>query len=776
MNPMNSGVKSRDNRGYVETRTSEALDQVLASDEHKQRVAQIRQGQEALKDGLPWICPHYTHFRGNHRSQQDIVAESFTFMTCVDIDDPEQVEQAISRAWRLELDPDSDWEGQVLLIDYSARKKAHIFIRIPVGKTIKEAQQLFCEELGVDFDEKCITPERMVYMTGDEVYRSPHWLEPLNQEEVDERREAYLLRGLDVDGRKAVPSPSQGGQTSSSEVDEALVLTPETAKVWPDKYHGFTFKAIIAKYWELHNDGHEPTEGDRDTLTYQLACDLRHICGRRFEWLDQVIPCYDGFTLKEKQAKIRSALQSPFESFPQRLKDTLRALRLDRKKAVNNAGQQSAEGHPGGGVEPPPMPRRLPELIKLLVSQTPDVYRPAVAHAVFPALAAHLWRTRFRYINNVQHEATLMNILMAGTGTGKDCISEPINRIMSDIRQRDHENMQREKEWKNIVNQRGDNKDKPLRPEGLIIQEIDADVTNAAFVERMAEAEEHFLYVKMNELDQMDALKGNGKAGQQFQIMCLAFDPSNTYGQTRVGTKSVTERVRVRFNWNASTTIAKGQRYFSRVLTDGPISRINFCTIPEREIGADIPVYGTYDAEFDEQLRPYIERLVAARGEVECPKASRLAKRMKEECAEFARLSQSRVYENLSFRALIIAWLKACVLYVAHGCKWDKSIEDFARWSLHYDLWCKMQFFGEAIAKANSDNCDSFHRGPRNLLELLPDEFNLDDAVSIRRRQGMDAEGTQGMIRMWMHRKYILQITDNSFQKLKYKNGKTRQQ
>ena len=748
---------------------------MLASEEHRRRLEQIRQGQEELKSGLPWICPHYTRFRSNHRAQQDIVAESFTYMTCVDVDDPQQVEQAIGRAWRLELDPDSDWEGQVLRIEYSARKKCHIFIRIPVGKTIEEAQLMFCEELGVDYDEMCITPERMVYMTGDVVYCSPHWLEPLGKDELEERREAYLLRGLDVDGRKLEaalsPTPSPNGEAGADSdgqkaTDEAPVL----------RYHDFTFDEIISKYWELNNDGHEPTRGDRDTLTYQLACDLRHICGRSFEWLDQVIPCYDGFPLKEKQAKIRSALQSPYESFPQRLKDTLAALRRDRKRAAAIAERDEQPAPiPGADTEPPAMPRRLPALIKLLTSQTPDIYRPAVAHAVFPALAAHLWRTYFRYIDNVRHEATLMNILMAGTGAGKDCITEPINHIMSDIRMRDRENMQREKEWKKTMNKRGANKDKPERPEGLIIQEIDADVTNAAFVERMAEAEDHFLYVKMNELDQMDALKGNGKGGQQFQIMCLAFDPNNTYGQTRVGTQSVTERVCVRFNWNAATTIIKGQRYFSRVLTDGPISRINFCTIPEREIGADIPVYGTYDADFDEQLRPYIERLVAARGEVECPQATRLARRLKQECAEFAQLSQSRVYENLSFRALVIAWLKACIIYVAQGCQWDKSIEDFARWSLHYDLWCKMQFFGHDIEKAMQGGTDSRHAGPRNLLELLPDEFTTDDAVAIRRRQGLDAEGTRQMIRTWASRKYVLQITDNSYQKTKYKNGKTNQ-
>ena len=401
------------------------------------------------------------------------------------------------------------------------------------------------------------------------------------------------------------------------------------------------------------------------------------------------------------------------------------------------------------------------------MSRTPDVYKPAVAHAVFPALGAHLHRVRFKYIDNVEHEATLMNVLMAGTGAGKDCISEPINRIMADIRRRDEDNLRREREWKNEVTSKGANKDKRQRPEGLIIQEIDAP----AFVMRMAEADGHFLYTKLNEIDQFDALRGSGRGGQQFQIMCLAFDPGNRYGQTRVGVQSVTEKVTIRFNWNASTTIQKGKRYFSRVLTDGPISRINFCTIPEREIGADMPVYGTYDAAFDEELRPYIDNLVKAQGLIDCPQAYKLAKTLKEECAEFARLSQSRVYENLSFRANVIAWLKACVLFVANGCQWDKTFEDFIRWSLQYDLACKMEFFGADIEEANRQGMgrDRQVPGRRNLLELLPDEFSFEDAVRVRQWEGLDAKGTSNMLRQWKYRRYVTIVTNDNYQKLKFR-------
>ncbi|MCH5307487.1 MAG: hypothetical protein J1E37_05350 [Prevotella sp.] len=525
------------------------------------------------------------------------------------------------------------------------------------------------------------------------------------------------------------------------------------------------FKDILKKYWELNNHGYEPTEGDRDTLTFQLASDLRHICGRSFEWLDAVIPCYDGFTLKEKQQKIRNALASKFEGFPMRLRMVLDALELNSQQTPPQSTEQDKS------EMPPEMPKKLPPLIRLLVSRTPEIYKPAVAHAVFPALATHLWRTRFRYIDNKLHEATLMNVLMAGTGAGKDCISEPIDHIMADIRRQDQENLLREKAWKDELNSKGANKDKRRRPEGLVIQEIDADMTNPAFVMRMAEADEHFLYVKLNEIDQFDALKGSGSMGQQFRIMCLAFDPGNRYGQTRIGTQSVTERVTIRFNWNAATTIQKGQHYFSRVLTDGPLSRINFCTIPEREIGSDIPVYGEYDATFDEELRPYIERLKAARGEIDCQQAYRLAKELYEECAEFSRLSQSRVYENFSFRANVIAYLKACVLYVANGCKWDKSFDEFIRWSLRYDLWCKMHFFGEAIEQANSRNSRTGTRGPRNLLELLPDKFTLEDAKQVRRQQGLSNEKKSciKMIRTWINRNYVTQNTEYSFQKQKSK-------
>ena len=515
---------------------------------------------------------------------------------------------------------------------------------------------------------------------------------------------------------------------------------------FPQEFAGIPYADIIAEYWR--RTGGEPPIGKRNTRLHQLAANLRAICDNNEEWLLEVMPRYD-LSEQEMRSIIHSACKEPTKG--SRIIDKIVAAPAECSMSL---------------CAPPAMPKRLPKIVQLLTSKTPDIYKPAVAHAIFPALGAHLWKVRFKYIDNVMHEATFMNVLMAGTGAGKDCISQPINHIMADIRRRDAENLKREADWKKEVNSKGSNKDKRQRPEGLVIQEVDPDMTNPAFVMRMAEADEHFLYTKMNEIDQFDALRGSANGSQQFQIMCLAFDPDNRYGQTRVGTQSVTEKVCIRFNWNAATTIQKGQRYFRNVLTDGPISRINFCTIPEREIGADMPVYGTYDSSFDEELRPYIDRLCRAAGVIDCPQAFRLAKRLKDECAEFARLSQSRVYENLSFRANVIAYLKACVLYICNDYRWSKEIEEFVRWSLQYDLYCKMAFFGEAIENVNR-NADerSSRRGPRNLLQMLPDEFTTHDADLIRQANGMDTRGTRNMLSQWVHRGYLLQMTDDSFKK-----------
>ena len=491
--------------------------------------------------------------------------------------------------------------------------------------------------------------------------------------------------------------------------------------------------------------GGAPEPGMRSNFIFCMACHLRHVCDDNAEWIAGIMPTYGQEHDKWLGDIRRACNRNQKPEMSRIMQKTLEACKMDM--LVEMGAQECSM--------PPAMPKRLPPLIKLLTSRTPDIYKPAVAHAVFPALASYLWRTRFRYVDNTLHEATLMNVLMAPTGAGKSCISEPINRILKNMRERDRENLRREREWKQLVQAKGANKDKPQRPEGLVIQEIDPDMTNAAFVQRLADAEERFLYTKMNEIDQFDALKTSSRSKAQFQIMCLAFDHGNTYGQTRVGCGSVSERVSIRFNWNASTTIQKGRKYFNQVLTDGPVSRINFCTIPEREIGADMPVFGTYDAEFDEQLRPYIERLEKARGLVTCPKAEALSKRLIEGCADFAVLSGSRSYENLSFRANVIAYLKAMVLYIAGGEKWDKTLEDFITWSLHYDLWCKMNFFANDMDEAEIAMRRQGHRGPQNMLDLLPDEFTREEVHLLRQSQGITTGSTSKMLSNWKHRGYI---------------------
>ena len=719
VNTQHTGDHSRDSRGYAEPMTSEELDKLLSEDWLRQMVKAVREG---------------------------------------DVDDKSKVEEAISKTKALIADDMSDWQELILRMDYSARKKLHIWLRLPVGKTIAETQSEFCKEIGIPYDESCITPERFIYLTGidEEIYRSEHWLEPLSEQELEERREAFLMRGLDVDGREfpSTEIPQKGGEDA-----------PKSQPHCTEKAR-YIFKACMREC-EL-----EPEVLVVEGARHEAVKSILSVGATQLLTKDEFLGALSEMMPQNWQDKNIQTLVDDFYSKyhdPSQKMTQFQRRVLARSLKLNKPEETVSLNGDSPSV-PPEMPKKLPKLIKLLTKNTPDVYKPAVAHAVFPALATHLYKVRFRYIDNVEHEATLMNVLMAGTGAGKDCITEPINRIMADIRRRDDENLAREEAWKNSVNSKGANKDKQQRPEGLIIQEIDTDVTPAAFVMRMSEADEHFLYVILNEIEQFDALKGNGRTGQQFQIMCLAFDHNHRYGQTRIGTQSVTKKVKIRFNWNASTTIQSGQQYFRNVLTKGPLSRINFCTIPEREIGAEMPVYGTYDAAFDEELRPYIERLCSARGLIDCPQAAQLAKKLNQENAEFSQLSQNRTFENFSFRANVIAYLKACVLYVANDYQWDKTIEDFIRWSLRYDLWCKMQFFGAAIERANSSAERIGTRGPRNLLELLPDVFTIEDAARVRRQQGLDTDNTRNMVSQWKKREYVVQMTDDSFQKLKFKN------
>ena len=844
LNPYRKG-----NKGKVFSNSMAVYDKVIASPEIRKMIQQIRgelpipkvnandaeavkKAQDRLKSELPFFCPHYGIFKNNVRRQENAQPESFMFQTIIDVDDREYVDKAIEKARELNCS-DSIWNGSLLHLCYSARKKLHIGIRLPVGMTIEETQKAYCEALGVPYDESCITPERMIYLTDkdSEIYRSNMWCAVLSEKEILMRRQAYLDRGLTVDGRGKVNSlqlkvnsngkNNENNRLSGNDGNTAVSAGSAVQPAQPGDSHGADAPHIGDSGGNQNAGGLGARE--KNLIAFDLFTQAAGLggmeidtVGSRHSSLLAIMSAGASRVMEEEELMkvVRVKMPSYYQEndchqlihdfyakyadntkpmsrevmrvnalAEQKASQQVNSLQLKVNRADGNHAVQSSnlkvqstgEDYP----DPPEMPKKLPKLVELLISRTPEIYKPAVAHAIFPPLATHLWKTRFRYIDNVEHEARLMTLLLAGTGAGKSSVNRPIDFIMEDIRLRDAENLKREKAWKDEMLRKGANKDKRKRPENLIIQEIDADMTNPAFVMRTAEAQEHFLYTSLNELDQFDALKGSGS--QQFRIMCLAADPGNKYGQTRVGTMSVTERVTIRFNWNASTTIQKGQRYFSKVLTDGPISRINFCTIPEREIGEDMPVYGTYDESYREALRPYIENLNKVTGLIECKEAFQLALKLKDENAEFARLSQDRTFENLSFRANVIAYLKACVLYVANGCKWEPEIDEFIRWSEQYDLYCKMRFFGDMIAKENCTAEKSSKRGPQNLLQILPDNFTAAQLLAIRLEHGLDAKGTDMMIRQWLHRNYIrraYQYTGkrdscdscDSFEKLKYRH------
>ena len=772
MNPQRGG-----NKGSASCLPLAEYDKLIAQPWLHDMVEQIRGGNDKLKGLMPFRCGHYSRFLKNHRSQKDADPTSFLFQTTIDIDDKELVGIAIEMARQLNCS-DSIWKGMLLHLEYSARKKLHIDIRMPIGMTIEETQRAYCEALGVPCDESCFTPERILFITDQdsEIYRSKDWYTVLPADELKARREAYLKRGLTIDGRR-----QQGTQPQPFNIQHSTFNTQQNIPDGLPTSGTASEKSLIAFDLFAESAGLKnvniDTEGSRHSSLLAIMSagasrvmseeELRRVVAVKMPSFAQERDCWqlihDFYEKYGDSSKPFSRdvirINAQAETQANQLRINNEELRIQGASAGNQTVQSSnlnVQSSEDDYPAPPEMPKKLPKLVELLVSQTPDIYKPAVAHAIFPPLATHLCRTYFNYIDNVEHEATLMCCLLAGTGAGKNCVQMPINLIMEDIRKRDKDNLKREKEWKDEVTRKGANKDKRKRPENLVIQEIDADMTNPAFVMRTAEAQEHFLYTALNEIDQFDNLRGIGN--QQFRIMCLAFDPGNQYGQTRVGTQSVTERVTIRFNWNASTTINKGIRYFSKVLTDGPISRINFCTIPERDIGAEMPVYGTYDDTFRENLKPYIEHLNMASGTINCPEAFALAQKLKEENADFARMSQDRVYENLSFRANVIAYLKACVLYVANGCQWESEIEEFVRWSEQYDLYCKMRFFRDAIVKSEQEGVKSSKRGPSNMLQLLPNEFSYQQAEQLRSDLGLDTKGTRRMIATWVFRKYIVKV------------------
>ena len=869
----------------AQIRGEKAIPGVDAGDEKA-----VKKAKEGLKRQLPIRAIHYYRFRNNHRSSEDADPESFLFQTTIDVDDVDYVDAALEKARELNCS-NTIWKGKLLHLEYSARKKLHIDIRMPMGMTIEETQKAYCEAAGIPYDKSCITPERIIFITDkdSEIYRSKEWYGVLPDEEIQARREAFLKRGLTIDGKGTARYSLLAGDCKSPErlagdfqgkvpsdsnhkVQSSNLKVQSNDDVQDNRFQGTDSHSAVSSGAAIqpaqpgnshradddyisHTGGSQKAGGlaaqeaesasEKNLIAFDLFQDSAGLkgmnidtVGSRHSSLLAIMSAGASRVMSEEELMKVVAKRMPSyyqendchqlihdfyakygDSSKPFSRDVIRVNALAEQAAKSLlagdckspgrlagdflagqngysllAGDYKSPGHLGDCKSPerlagsnlnvqssiasypppPPMPGKLPKLVELLISKTPEIYQPAVAHAIFPPLATHLWNTRFRYIDNVEHEATLMTCLLAGTGAGKSCVQMPISMIMEDIRKRDQENLKREKEWKEEMMRKGANKDKRKRPDNLIIQEIDADMTNPAFVMRTAEAKGHFLYTSLNEIDQFDALKGIGN--QHFRIMCLAFDPGNQYGQTRVGTQSVTERVTVRFNWNASTTIQKGQRYFSKVLTDGPLSRINFCTIPEREIGDKIPVYGTYDDQFRKELKPYIENLCMATGLIDCPEAYRLAEILSEENADFSQVTQNRIYENFTFRANVIAYLKACVLYVANGCRWEPEIEDFIRWSERYDLWCKMRFFEEDIQKANNVGEHSNKRGPSNLLQSLPDTFTEQQVVEARAALGLSEEGTAHLLSTWVYRKYVKRGSENyhsnsyhSFTKLKYR-------
>ena len=842
----------------AQIRGEKAIPGVDAGDEKA-----VKKAREGLKRQLPIRAIHYSKFRNNHRSSEDAVPESFLFQTTIDVDDVEYVDAALEKARELNCS-NTIWKGKLLHLEYSARKKLHIDIRMPMGMTIEETQKAYCEAAGIPYDKSCITPERIIFITDkdSEIYRSKEWYGVLPDEEIQARREAFLKRGLTIDGRGTARYSLLAGDCKSPErlagdfqgqvpndsnhnVQSSNLKVQSNDDVQDNRFQGTDSHSAVSSGAAIQpaqpgnshraDDDYISHTGDaqkagglaaqeaesaseKNLIAFDLFQDSAGLkgmnidtVGSRHSSLLAIMSAGASRVMSEEELMKVVAKRMPsyyqetdchqlIHDFYAKYGDSSKPFSRDVIR-VNALAEQAAKSLLAGDCKsperlmgsmlnvqsnacvqssnasyppPPPMPKKLPKLVELLISKTPEIYQPAVAHAIFPPLATHLWNTRFRYIDNVEHEATLMTCLLAGTGAGKSCVQMPISMIMEDIRKRDQENLKREKEWKEEMMRKGANKDKRKRPDNLIIQEIDADMTNPAFVMRTAEAKGHFLYTSLNEIDQFDALKGIGN--QHFRIMCLAFDPGNQYGQTRVGTQSVTERVTVRFNWNASTTIQKGQRYFSKVLTDGPLSRINFCTIPQREIGDKIPVYGTYDNQFRKELKPYIENLCMATGLIDCPEAYRLAEILSDENADFSQVTQNRIYENFTFRANVIAYLKACVLYVANGCRWEPEIDDFIRWSERYDLWCKMRFFEEDIQKANSVGEHSNKRGPSNLLQSLPDTFTEQQVVEARAALGLSEEGTAHLLSTWVYRKYVKRGSENyhsnsyhSFTKLKYR-------
>ena len=701
----------------------------------------IAAGNEKLKRMLPIWTPCCAEFKDNHRAVKDATKPLPRLM--LDFDEKGHSQEILEKS--MELQKAGKWE--ILLVEESVRRGTHVLITLPEGMSPQEAQQHFSEDVGFQADPALKDVARCIYMVPEShtLYVNERMFSLSSLCHSERSEESVGTAQPSLSGCTQTLRDAQSDKVYDNKENNSVelrVLSGE--KSYPSTHENIPYEQIVEVLEEQM--GGKPDIGSRNNFIFSMACHLRYICNDDPAWIAEVLPTY-GEEREKFVATVKSACQRiQTKVMPRIIKRTLDICIRNSELRTCNSELENI---------PPEMPKKLPPLIELLVSRTPDIYQPAVAHAVFPSLGTHLYQTRFRYIDNCYHEATLACLLMAPTGSGKSSVNTPIDYIMADIRKRDEICMEKERNWKRDTQSKGANKDKKQRPEGIVIQCIDADITSAAFVQRMADAEGRFLYARMNEIEQLNNLSSRGNSHNVFDLLCLCFDYGNLYGQTRIGAASVSEKVTVRFNYNVSTTVRKGQYFFRNVLTDGPLSRINICTIPERTIGSDMPIYGTYDEGFSEELRPYIERLNMARGLVECEEASALARKLVEECAEFARLSQSRVYENLSFRANVIAFLKAMVLYVAHGEVWTHEMEDFVRWSLQYDLWCKMKFFGDAIEAQEEGGMKLPTKGPQNLLDQLPEIFTREEAGMMRQRMGIRTGSVRQMLGNWTHRGYI---------------------
>ena len=753
--------KVRAPKGQVFEHRLEEFVNVTKTDEVTSLINQIRATEDKderrqLKGMLPFRCPHYFRFRDNHRAQDSILPEEFTFQTCVDIDDEEQVESALSRAYLLNSTEGGQWQGMLLHAEYSASKKLHLDIRIPVGMTIEEAQRAYTKALGVDFDADCCSPERMIYITDadSQLYTADGWQARLSDEEITLRREAYAKRGLTIDGREGkTPSniPCLGGETN------AVVTPPKhegqgevfQGEVFPTEYNGIPYALIVEELADQM--GGAPEHGNRNDFIFAMSCHLRHVCNDDPQWIRSILPDYG-----EQHERVTETIQNACKRKQSGAMSQKMVLTLDLcRRRLNMEQGKNREAL----TKEPVMPRRLPAPVRIAISKVPDHCRAAMANAIFPAWATRMGGVRLEYADNSEMEATLMNVLVAPMATGKSCIKKPIDICLKDIIARDALCRQQEQEWKDEQNSKSANKKGTLRPTDICIQVVDSDMTNAAFTQRLADAERaghKCLYTRMDEVEMLSKLAGGSSKEMVSRIVCRNFD-TDMYGQERVGALSVTARAPMRWCWNASTTPASAIRFFRKNVNDGTVSRLNFCTIPDIEDNGEIPVYKRYDEKYEQQMMAYLGLLDEAkdRGLIVCQQAKRMAAELNKLGVERAALFDDDGYRILARRAAVIAFRKACILYVMNGSKWSRDIDDFCRWSFDYDMWCKMSLFSEALNEDREIEKKVAHGGMANNLDLLPDAFTREECRSMRIQQGKKNPNPKDQLAQWTKRGFI---------------------